>query len=328
MPVPHMSRSAVLTGYAALAAAVGLDPYRMVRDAGLPLACLTDPDLKIASAAIVRLLEASAERGHAPDFGLRLGAHRELSNLGALGLVAREQSSVRHVIEAIIDNSWAQVEGIRFELEDANDLVIVKPSLTVKGMGYSRQVIEMMMAALTNFISRYQAHGWRPEMIMAMHPAPESTVGWAANYLRAFGQMPLFDQPFNAVVVRKVDMDQPVPGADPTTADQLALYLKHVAGERHACFTDTVRELILVLLPRGLSTTQRVARHLGIDRRTVHRKLKAEGHTFETLQRDVRIELARAYLQAGDRQMKDISDLLGFSSPSAFSRWRRQNLTP
>ena len=72
--------------------------------------------------------------------------------------------------------------------------------------------------------------------------------------------------------------------------------------------------------------TQRLARHIGVDRRTVHRKLKAEGYTFETLLREVRVELARAYLQAGDRQMKDISDLPGFSSPSAFSRWRWQNL--
>ena len=255
-----------------------------------------------------------------------MGGSREISNLGALGLVAREQATVRHMIEAIAANAWAQVEGMHIDLEDADDLVIIKPSVTVKGVGYSRQVIEMILAVLTNFISRYQARGWQPEMIMAMHPAPERGVKRTSVYLEIFGRMPLFDQPFNALVVRKADMDQPVPGADPTTADQLALYLKHVAGERRASFTDAVRELIMVLMPRGLCSAQRLARHLGVDRRTVHRKLKLEGYTFETLLREVRLELARAYLQAGDRQMKDISDLLGFSSPSAFSRWRRQNL--
>jgi len=328
--VPHMSRSAVLTGYAALATSVGLDPHRMVREAGLPLACLTDPDLKVPSAAIARLLEASAIRAEVPDFGLRLGMPREISILGALGLVAREQSTVRRVMEAIADNSWAQVEGIRIELEDADDLVIVKPTMTVKGVGYSRQVAEMMIAVLTRFIARYQPRGWQPEMVMAMHRLPKrgdgGTPAQTASYLKAFGRMPLFDQPFNAVVVQKVDMERPVPGADPATADQLAAYLKHVVGERRESYVDKVRELMLVLLPRGFCTTERLARHLGVDRRTVHRKLKAEGHTFETLLREVRIELAEAYLQAGDHQMKDISDLLGFSSPSAFSRWRRQNL--
>lgn len=326
----HMSRSAVLTGYAALASSVGLDPHRMVREAGLPLACLTDPDLKVSSAAVARLLEASATRAEVPDFGLRLGMPREISILGALGLVAREQSTVRRVMEAIAENSWAQVEGIRIELEDADDLVIIKPTMTVKGVGYSRQVAEMMMAVLTRFIARYQPRGWQPEMVMAMHRLPErrgkGPASETASYLKAFGRMPLFDQPFNAVVVLKADMDRSIPGADPTTADQLAAYLRHVAGERRENYVDKVRELMLVFLPRGLCTTERLARHLGVDRRTVHRKLKAEGHTFETLLREVRIELAEAYLQAGDRQMKDISDLLGFSSPSAFSRWRRQNL--
>ena len=328
--MPHMSRSAVLTGYAVLASSVGLDPHRMVREAGLPLACLTDPDLKVSSAAIARLLEASAARAEVPDFGLRLGMPREISILGALGLVAREQSTVRRVMEAIAENSWAQVEGIRIELEDTDELVIVKPTMTVKGVGYSRQVAEMMMAVLTRFIARYQPRGWQPEMVMAMHRLPErrgkGTAIETASYLKAFGRMPLFDQPFNAVVVQKADMERPVPGADPTTADQLAAYLKHVAGERRESYVDKVRELMFVLLPRGLCTTERLARHLGVDRRTVHRKLKVEGHTFETLLREVRIELAEAYLQAGDRQMKDISDLLGFSGPSAFSRWRRQNL--
>lgn len=326
--MPHMSRSAVLTGYAALASAVGLDPYRMVRNAGLPLACLGDPNLKIPSAVIVGLLEASALQAEVSDFGLRLGTARELSNLGALGLLAREQSTVRQVVQALAENGWAQAEGIRIDLEDTDDLVIIHSSLTVKGIGYSRQAYEMLLATMTHFVSRFQHRGWRPEMVMMMHSAPERGSKHTVSYLKAFGSMPLFNQPVNAVVVRKFEMDQPIPGADPATADQLALYLKHVAGERRVSFVDTVRELIMVLLPRGLCTTQRIARHLGVDRRTVHRKLKAQGHTFETLLRDVRIELASAYLLAGERQKKDISDLLGFSSPSAFSRWCRQNLEP
>lgn len=317
-----MSRSAALAGYAAVAAAVGLDPYGMVLEAGLPIACLADPDLKISSAAMIRLMEDSAARAKAPDFGLRMAEQRQFSNLGALGLVAREQSSVRQAIEAIANNSWAHVEGVLIELEDADDIVSIKISVAIPGVASARQASELIAAVLVRFIARRQRLGWRPEMVMFTHKPP----GDLGRHLRQFGQAPLFSQPFNAIVVSASELDNPIPDSDPVFAGQLSRYLNLTAGRRGGDFSDTVRELILVLLPRGACSAQRIAQQLGIDRRTLHRRLAALGSTFETAVLEVRIELAKAYLQAGDLPMKDISDLLGFSSPPAFSRWRKQHL--
>ena len=50
-------RSASLTNFTEIAQKCGLDPLALVRAVGLPAKCLSDPDLKIDTNAVVRLLE-------------------------------------------------------------------------------------------------------------------------------------------------------------------------------------------------------------------------------------------------------------------------------
>ena len=60
-----------------------------------------------------------------------------------------------------------------------------------------------------------------------------------------------------------------------------------------------------------------------MDRRTLHRRLAVTGDTFTAIVDSVRAGLAERYL-AGERyRLTEISDLLGFAAPSAFSRWFR-----
>jgi AraC-like DNA-binding protein len=75
------------------------------------------------------------------------------------------------------------------------------------------------------------------------------------------------------------------------------------------------------MLPSGLCSVENVANRLGLNRRTLHRQLAREGQTFSSIIDAVRSELATRYI--GNRDLTSISDLLGFSARSAFSRWFR-----
>lgn len=84
-----------------------------------------------------------------------------------------------------------------------------------------------------------------------------------------------------------------------------------------------VRELIEVLLPTGHCSIVQVARSLGVDRRTVQRRLAGSGQTFSSLLNAVRAELAERLVPNPRRSLTEIAEALGFSEPSAFSRWFR-----
>jgi len=66
-----------------------------------------------------------------------------------------------------------------------------------------------------------------------------------------------------------------------------------------------------------------VAGCLGVDRRTVHRRLADSGETFSSMLNTVRAELAERLVPNPRRSLTEIGIALGFSEPSAFSRWFR-----
>ena len=101
--------------------------------------------------------------------------------------------------------------------------------------------------------------------------------------------------------------------------------LERLTEERSIVLSDKVSELIVALLPDGVCSVERVAQHLGMDRRTLHRRLAAEGVTFSGILDDRRRDMAASLLTTSDRPLQSVADLLGFSSLSAFAHWFRRH---
>jgi len=109
----------------------------------------------------------------------------------------------------------------------------------------------------------------------------------------------------------------------------LGLYADLARATGVRAFADVaqgiVNWLVREMRPRGRCSVERVAHHLGVDRRTVHRHLARSGETFSSLVDDVRAELTESYLEGNKGRLTDVADLLGFSELSAFSRWHKRH---
>jgi len=82
-----------------------------------------------------------------------------------------------------------------------------------------------------------------------------------------------------------------------------------------------VRRTILLLLPSGRCTIEQAAEHLGLVSRTIQRRLEEQGQSFSSMVNEIRRELATRYVMESDRPLTEVAMLLGFSAPSALSRW-------
>jgi AraC-like DNA-binding protein len=142
-------------------------------------------------------------------------------------------------------------------------------------------------------------------------------------YERLFGVTPEFDHPFTGLVLYSSDLAASNRMSDPNLRTYAQQFLRSLAAPKDLTTLDRVRELIKLFLPAGLCSQSQIARELQFDRRTLHRHLIAHGETFTTLLDAVRVELAEQYLLNGRYSLSDISQLLGFSAPSGFSRWFR-----
>ncbi|MDM0085741.1 AraC family transcriptional regulator [Variovorax sp. J31P179] len=313
-------RSASLTNYPEVARAVGLDPLAQLAAAGLSPACLHDPDMRIPSHAVRDVLEASASASGVDNFGLRMAETRQLSNLGAVALVAREEPTVRRVVRAMMRYSHVLNESLFVELEEANGIAVMREEFLVGQGGSSRQATELLVGVMFRNLKFFLGPAWNPLQVCFSHSPPRDP----GLHFQLFGYGVYFGQDFNGIVCTTSDLDAPNPMADPVMARYARQVLEASAASARMSAADSVRNILLVLLPSGQCSIEQVAQQLGVDRQTVHRRLVREGTAFREVVNTIRRELAAHYIDDGTRPLSQIAELLGFSAPSAFSRWYKQ----
>ena len=317
--MPRLIRSAVLSNYVEVARSVGLDPYRMISEFRLPPACLTDPEVKVSSATVGRLLEESAQRSGKSDFGLRLADQRTVANLGALALVVREQPTIRKALDVLVGYMFLHSESLVLNMRENDGQVMLSLAIEVDRPVPIRQSVELGIGFLHRSFQQLFRERWKPQIICFTHAAPAKK----DVYRKFFGTDIKFNQDFNGIVCASRDIDAAVPAADAKMARHVQQYLDTLAARRNATMSASVRECIYTMLPSGLCSADTVAARVGVDRRTVHRHLAREGKTFSSLMDSVRAELVTRYIDNRDRPLASLAELLGFSALSAFSRWFR-----
>lgn len=309
-------RSAALNQFANVAASCNLNARALLSEVGLPARALDDPDLKVPTHLVVRLLHLAAERGHEPAFGLRMAESRRLSNLGPLALLVRDEPTLRDALEALMRHAHLHNEGVAVRVEAYGGLVVIRTELTGTGAALPDQASELVVGATFRVLQVFMGSAWRPRLVCFRHRAPRSL----AVHHRVLGPAVEFGHEFNGIVCNAADLDSPNPGADPVLA-RYSQKLLAPALASSARAADRVRQLIVLMLPRGLCRVEVIAQHLGVDRRTVHRWLEAEGTSFSALVAAERGELATRYVEGTERPLSEVAALLGFTAPSAFSRW-------
>jgi AraC-like DNA-binding protein len=318
--VGGLTRSASLSSFGEVARAAGLDPSALLREFDLPQRCLVEPELRIPVDSVRRLLEAAADRSRVEAFGLRMAHARRLSDMGPLGLLMREQPTLRLALEACASYANRLNAALYFTLEESSNVVILREDLILGTPGPLRQSAELAIGVVFRVLKTFMGPQWRPLSVCFSHDAPTDR----AEHDRLFGCRVEFGHAFNGIVCSRRDLDVANPNADPGLARLARQMLETYHQQDSDKLTTQVRRLVVSLLGTGVCSIEVVAQHLGVDRRTVHRRLAQEGETFSNIVASVRRELATGFLKDPNRNLADVSSLLGFSSLSGFSRWHRQ----
>lgn len=100
--------------------------------------------------------------------------------------------------------------------------------------------------------------------------------------------------------------------------DQLAHHT--VVFPENQSFSSFVRSLVLQSLSAGYCSLNRIAEQIGMHPRAVQKRLQKENLTFKLVLSDVRMNVAKRLLAQQDVSLIQISSMLGYSEPSAFSR--------
>ncbi|MGE0624371.1 MAG: AraC family transcriptional regulator [Pseudomonadales bacterium] len=310
-------RAAALTNYFEVARDLGLNPQPLLQAVGLGRAQLAEPENRIPLDAVLILLERSAEVSGCITFGLRMAESRQLAHFGVVSLLLSHQPTLREALKALMQYRHLLNESLAMHLEEAGETVIIREELVGDAPMESRQGIELALGTLFRTGSALLGANLKPISVNFTHGAPADT----QVHRRVFRCPVHFGAEFNGIVCHVRDLDRPNPAADPAMARYAKQFVESLPGPKGRTVRQEVRKAIYLLLPMGRASIEQVAEGLGLNVRTLQRQLAAEDGVFSELVSEVRRELVVRYLENPDYSLATISELLGYSVPSSFTRW-------
>jgi len=315
---PWSQRVGALTSVPSLIRSLGADPAPIIAGAGLRPDALDHPSNRIPFAALTQLLSEAAARTGCAHFGLLAGRTWHLSDLGALGDIVRHAPTVGQALEEFVLLQHLHSGGAMALLLQRDGVVDLGYAIYDPHARSTLQMYDAAIAVALNMMREVCGEGFSPSEVFLPHTVPVD----AAPY-RKFFRAPLR---FNAEVCSlrfpESVMRRPIEGADP---ERLRAALAQARAGGRAILVQAVYRTLRTLLLHGRSSGTDVARMLMMHRRTLNRRLSAEGTTFQRVLDEVRFALAKELLENSAVSMHDVAAALGYAGLTpfmrAFRRW-------
>lgn len=311
-------RVGAFTALPALIRQLGADPAPLLEGAGLAPDALDAPEGRASYAALGRLMRDAAARTGCAHFGLLAGRIWHLPDLGLLGELVRHSPTVGEALRTLTVYQHLNSEGGLAFLIRRGGVVDLGYAIYHPGAPGAEQYYDAVLTAAVNFLRDLCGPGWAPSEVFLPRERPAET----APYRSLFKVAPRFDAEVCALRFPERWLAQPVAGADPARLRAVRAGAE-VLG--HGQLIEQVRRALRLLLLQGGASGNAAAQMLSMHRRTLNRRLQAEGTTFQQVLDEIRFEVARQLLAGSRIALDDVAATLGYSGVCpfmrAFRRW-------
>ena len=319
-------RLAPLLGLPRLIADHGLDPDAVIREVGCDPTLFSNPENTIDFTAVGRLLAHTAAVTGQPYPGLELGRRLGLGVLGVLGEALRFAPDLGTALHALMLYFHLHDRGAVPSLWESNGNAMFGYTLFCPEATGTVHVYDAAMVISRNVVSELMGKEWKIAEVHLFRDTPEEM----QPFRRSFRTRLRFGAEHAAVVFPSADLARPLPNAD---ADAYVAALRELQRLEESSDADRLENKVRRLLHRMLITgsgaagieLQKVAGLFAIHPRTLNRRLRSEGTTFNTLLTEARHEVARQLLRDTRMPVADIAFALGYAESAsfnhAFRRW-------
>ena len=312
-----MQRIGAFSGLPTLIGQLGADAASTLAGAGLAPAALDDPEGRVPFAALCRLLEVGAGTTGCAHIGLLAGKMWRLADLGTVGEMVANCPTVGDALEALIVHQHLNSSGGLGFLLERGGIMDAGYAIYHAGLTHTDQYYDAVLAGTFNFLRELAGPAWVPAEIFISHGRPRDV----APYRRLLKVQPRFDAEFCAIRFDARWLKHSVENSDPIRR-QAALVRLDAAGRGE--FLDQVMRAVRTVLLHGKHSGDDVAQTLSMHRRTLNRRLKAHGTTFQRVLDQVRYDVARHLLSESNIALDDVAATLGYAGVSPFMRTFRR----
>ncbi len=313
----NTSRAAIIRDFDQLVSDLGGDPRAIASTVGLELDQLRDPETLLPSDVIARILSQSALAADCDYFGLELAKRRDLSSyLGLLGEIGKSAATLGDALRELFNLMSIHTEATQWQLRCDGGVGYVIFSLMQESSGGYKQIEQLAIAVFWRFMDFLTAHHWHATMVNFTFTKPEDI----APYRRLFDAPVVFDADFCGVVFHASDLELKLTEHDLTLHDKLYLVADSVRNSRPRDLPEEVRILIRKNLELQLVGEDHLVRFFPFEKRTLQRRLSAQGTSYRQLLHEVRIAMAMELLANSGISITRLAERLCYTDLANFTK--------
>jgi AraC-like DNA-binding protein len=300
---------------------LGHDPRPLLERCGLP-GRLAGTGQSVAVEREIAFIRLALEASGRPDLGLLAGRGHRFPVFGFWGLALATSPTLESAIRVgmkFVDLThtflrW-NFQPLGREAELAMRAALPLGELETFLVERDASAVATLLEDLTGRRGQLSAAQF------AYAPPP-----WADRYAEVFGCPIEFRRDHHALRLDTALLQQPLPGGDPVTAAAAEAQCRRLLDSLSPAGGLAMRlRRFLLDHPGRLPTQEAAARHLGLSRRSLRRRLAEEGTGFRALVDEVRFMLVAGYLENTGVSLDEIAARTGFSDAAnlshAFRRW-------
>lgn len=318
----------------------GVDPASCLVGSAIGLEALEQRNAQIEAwqeLAVIRNLIQSAGR---PGLGVLTGQRYHLTSLGLLGFTMLASHSLEHAFTTLSRFQRLALTLCPLRAEETPEGVWSLFDDSVLPLDARAFVVERGVSATVSIASELLQAPLKPLAVEFAMPEPDDL----SPYRDAFDCPIRFAAGRNGVLVAHADLRRELPQAQDDARERGELLCEQACAalSLNLGATPTVRAVqqLLIRDSASLLDAATAALRLGISERTLHRRLAAEGQSYQTLGESIRRQLAEQLLADSQLDIHGIAQRLGYAEAASFSRafsrwtglspgrWRRRAAQP
>lgn len=309
----------VLQKFDELVDSLGGDASQLLSESGLHRR-RADKSGQVSYEGFIRLLELAAHHLGCSDFGIRLAQLQGGGGkvMGPIELVMKNSQTIREAFNYCSEHIQVYSPVTRF-LQDrtvsSGHTAMLFDILLDDTSQYHQAVEHALMA--THLLARDVSNG---SLVTRKVWFRHRALSTPAVYRTHFGCPVQFGERLDGVLYRDADLERPIENPDRQLYEMATAYIEARFPASDLSMKGQVRLLVLQVLDSGSCTHEDMAHRFGITGRTLQRRLREEGTSFEEIKDGVRREIAIECLRRPEVPFSRIAEMLGYSESSVFSR--------
>jgi AraC-like DNA-binding protein len=235
-----------------------------------------------------------------------------------MGKLTVHEPNLRKALEQLIRFYGVVTEAYTMHLSTEGDRALLTFELRSRELDTEHLLAEIHLMAIHRYISWLIAENVTLNDVFFSYPIPPQV----KEYSFLFPGKHVFDAPSMGFSFSKKFLDC----ENIQNAGTLKIFMRRCPVNLFLrpitdfSLASEVRALLLRHVQDGFPTIREAAEYLHLTRRSLMRKLKAEGSTFQQIKDQVRRDRAIYFLTSQTLSVSEIAEKVGFSDPSVFTR--------